>query len=421
MQAMQMALPLLALPWMARVLGPDEFGLLMYSCLIPPLTALFMDWGLAAGGARAAALARGQTDILGGILGAVLSAKIILGCICCLVCMAAWFGLKHSLLSPVPYILAVLLGMIRGMSPVWFFQGAGYGMPYMALCDIGSSICALILIFCLIRGPGEWPLYFLILLVAKMAVYGWQTGRLCLRYNPVISLSAGVAAIRNTGALFGGSFAIMVCYNGTQLVLGYFLDAVEMGVLGAVSKMLRSLGSLINPFTQTLFPELCILRLRNTGEAAAIFRWSLGLAFLGATACSILVWLMAPWIIRLALGSGYDNAIPVLRIYVIALPFMIMNNIIINQGLVPFGKESQQAVIQGTCAILSLPVAAFAGRTWGLTGGSWLPAIMESGTMFFLLAASLRAYASARKYGASEFSALWIFGEDNRENNCRRQ
>ncbi|MFG6376503.1 MAG: hypothetical protein K1W05_11420, partial [Desulfovibrio sp.] len=51
-QAAQILLPLLILPWLARILEPEAFGLLMYMCLIPPFVALVMDWGLMTGGAR---------------------------------------------------------------------------------------------------------------------------------------------------------------------------------------------------------------------------------------------------------------------------------------------------------------------------------------------------------------------------------
>lgn len=377
-QAMQLLLPLLALPWLARILGPDAFGLLMYLCLIPPLVALFVDWGLALGGGRAASKLRGDTKGLSHLLGSVLSAKLILLVFCLCICAALFPFLPHVGSYPLAYTAAVLAGMARGSSPAWFFQGIGSGMPLMAAFDVCASCATLLLVVFFIHSPADWQLYLFFLFATRALAYGWLTAALCRKFRPRLNAASGWMQIRQTAPLFVSAFALMLCYNGSQLIMGYYLAAEAMGIIAAVAKMLRAFGSLLNPFSQTLFPEICILRRKSPTQTRRILRWSLLLSLLAAVLGSAVVWCLAPLLIAIALGTHYQLAGKVLRIAVCAAPVMICNNILANQILVPFGQERGQAFILVCCAFASAPLAAWLGARWGIIGGAAMPICVEA-------------------------------------------
>lgn len=391
-QIMQLLLPLLALPWLGRILGPEAFGLLMYLCLLPPLVALLMDWGLAYGGSRKAAHLRGDKTGLAELLGAALATKIILALICALLALCLWPVLPHARSFPLAYSLAIMAGMMRGLSPAWFYQGIGVGMPRVAAWDAGASFVTLALVILLIRSSEQWSDYLAFLAITKGIAYGWLTFGLCREYRPNLSWCKALSLIKHTTAFFGSAFSLMICYNGGQLCLGLFLSAADMGMIVAVNKMLRALASLINPFTQTLFPELCILHKADPHRCFYILRWSVCLAAIASLACTALVWLLASFLIKIALGTQYGPAASVLRIAILAAPFMVCNNVLANQGLAPFGKEKAQLGIQAGCALLSFPLAALLGTAWGLTGGAFLPVCLEAAMSAAFTIAVIKLY-----------------------------
>ena len=376
-QAMQLLLPLLALPWLARMLGPASFGLLMYFCLFPPLVAILVDWGLAYGGARASAWQRDDAKALASLLGAAIAAKTFLAVAALLLACLMLPLLPHALAHPGPYFLSICAGISRGLNPVWFFQGAGFGMKKAAIFDTASSGLVLCLTLLFVREPANWPLYLLFLAICKGCAFLWLLFSLWRKYRPVPKLRAALSLMRASAPLFGTSFSQLLCYNGGQLGLGYFLNPAEMGIMVAVSKMLRALGSLVNPFTQTLFPELCILRKNAPAKAWRLLRWSLGLTgAIAACACAA-CWLLAPWLIRISLGPGYQDAIAVLRIALLAAPLMALNNVLSNQILTPFGLEKKQLAVQAGCAALAVPAGACLGSQ-GLLFGASLPVLLEA-------------------------------------------
>lgn len=375
-QAMQLALPLFAFPWLGRILGPEYFGLLMYMCVLPPIVTLFMDWGLQLGGARLAARARTEPGALRELLGSVICARGIMAGFCILGSVIAWPLVPHALVWPTGFFLAVALGICRGINPVWFFQGTGAGMRKMAIWDVSSSMLSLILIFIFIHEPGEWERYLLITAACKGAAYLFLNISLWRQYSLKIDMRGGLRMLSNTSMLFASSFFMMLYNNGAQLVMGFFLGAAQMGVLVAVNKMLRALVSLVNPFTQTIFPEICALRELKPRRTRFILRCSLlGTFFLMAGAV-VVIWLLAPWIIKIALGPEFVESAYILRIMILASPLMACNYVLGTQALVAFARERAQVKVQTAAAIGSLPLAAF--LAWhGLDWAAWLPVILE--------------------------------------------
>ncbi|MDE5879001.1 MAG: lipopolysaccharide biosynthesis protein [Desulfovibrio sp.] len=406
-QAAQLLLPLLALPWLARVLGAEAFGLLMYMSVLPPLITLVVDWGFPLGGAREAATLRGDKAALSGLLGAVVTARLLLalGCgVCGLLLLPV---LPHAAAHPWAYGAALLMGVTRGLSPVWFAQGVGRGMERMAAWDVGSSLCALGLTVLVVRGPEEWPLYLLFTALCKGLAYGGLTLGLMRAWGARPALRHGWAALRRTRTLFASSVASTFSVSAGQLVLGYFLSAADMGLLVAVGKIVRALVKLLNPAIQTLFPELCARQGHRPASpglpgapgspdaTARLLRLFLVTAALCMLLAAALAWLLAPWLMRLALGPGYAGAVPVLRLMLPLVPLLGCDMVLGAQVLVPLGLEKQQNRVQWAAALLSLPLAALFAWQFGLTGGALLPVAAEALTFAGLWACVARSCPGA--------------------------
>ena len=394
-QAAQLLLPLLALPWLARVLEPEAFGLLMYMSVISVIIGLIMDWGFALGAVRKAAASRGQERALADLLGQVLSAKILLMAGCLLGSLALLPLLPHASAHPGAYGIAVLAGLGRGVNPTWFFQGIGEGMRRMACWDVCSSALVLVLTFVCVHAAVDWPRYLMLTAFCKGLAYLWLTMGLTRRYRISLSLIEGWRALRRTKILFASVLSALIYNNGAQLVLGFFLSPAQMGMLVATDKIVRAVVSVSNPVTHTLFPEICALRGAQSGQAARMLRWSLAGTVLVMLCATALVWLFAPLLVRIALGPAYSGTVPVLRVMAFLVPILACNFVLGTQTLVSFGQEKALTITQAVAGALSLPAAAFLGHYWGLTGGACLPLLVEGGIFFGLAWSVLRLCPSA--------------------------
>lgn len=376
--AAQMLTPLLAIPWLGRALGPECFGLLMYMCLIPPIVALFMDWGLTAGAARILVKCRERPARISLLASYLFSAKLLLALCILAASLLALCIIPHAASWPGAYFLAVALGLCRGLAPLWYYQGMGRNAGQMALPDVCASFIGLALVFIFIRKPGHWPLYLLILLCARLAPNAWLNWRIWRKYRPTINLRAGLAMLGKTRTLFGGALSAMICASGSQLVLGFFLPAAQMGLIVAANKMLRALASLVQPVTQTIFPHVCLLRGANMAEARHLLRRSLAACLAFMCAASLFVIIFAPFIANLVFGAGYPEAPALLRLTILAAPFMACEYALGAQILVPFGQEKPQLKVQAEAALASIILAILLPVCAGAQGSALLPFFVET-------------------------------------------
>ncbi len=379
MHLVSLLIPLLAFPWLGRTLQPESFGLLMYMCLFPPLFTLLIEWGFPLGGARLAARSRENEPALKKILGEIVTAKLLLAFSGLVISLALIPVLPFAREWPVAFLLAALAGFAKAMTPLWFYQGTNQKLPLFAFWDMLFSILALILVFVFIHRPEQWPLYLLFIGICRLAS---NLGLTCLLWNKYpfkLNLSGAFRIIRESAALFGILFFSNIYRYCFQLVLGYFLTSSEMGIIVALDKMLRALIGLINPFTQTIFPEICILRDKDPLSAWRILRLSLIFTCLAAALAAGIIWITAPFVIYLALGSAYQNATGILRIMLLSVPAAACARVLGSQALVPFGQDRIQALICAWVSLASIPFSAVLAYNLGITGSAFVPLCVESG------------------------------------------
>lgn len=356
-QVAQLVLPLLALPWLAHVLGPDAFGLLMYMSVLIVVWGMVMDWGLAVGGARRVAANRENPDVLAQTLADVLAAKFLLLLGCGAASIALMPFLPHAAAHPAAYGAAVAAGLVRGFNPTWFFQGLGNSMRLMAVYDVGSSALILVLTVFLVQSPQDWPLYMALTAICKGLPYAWLTLALLRRYPHRTSLAAGYRMLTGTSVLFVGVLASLVYSSGGQLIMGHFLPPAQMGILLVADKIVRAAISLGKPITETIYPEISALRATQPDAATGILRFSLRLTLGLMLLATLCIWICAPWLVQLALGQGYEQASGVLRIVACLAPILGCNFVLGSQILVPFGREKALTAVQCAVALASAPLA----------------------------------------------------------------
>lgn len=378
----QMVLPLLAIPWLARILDMRIFGILMYFSILPSIVETVLNWGFNLGAVRDVAFARGGARRQAAILGAVISAKLMLAACCLAGALLLLPLIPYAGEYPGVYLLAILYGVARGFRPLWFYQGIGRDMRHMALWDMLTNIAILGLIVVLIDRPGRWPLYFALNFGCKGLAYAWLIGELARSWPFRLTLKRAWRILRKTRTLFANSLTNMVHAQTSKLVLGYFLLPAEMGIYLAADKIIKAVSDASEPVTQTIYPEVCALRHGDAKTAGQMLFWSFtvtaGLMLLAA----ILLWLTAPWLIPLALGARYAEAIPVLNIMVAALPIMGMNIVLGPQILVANGHERPYLLSSVLVAAASVPLAMLLPTLFGLAGAAWLNVVLA--LLFFL-------------------------------------
>lgn len=317
-QVLRMALQLLTVVVLSRLLSPKDYGLLAMVMVVIAFGEVFRDFGLSQAAVRAPTLTTSQRDALFFVnTGIGIAFGIVLVLVAPLI--AVWFGQPE------------LLPMSRVLSLVFVFNGlvAQYradltrSMRFrqLVVSDLSGQAAGLaVATGAALAGLGFWALAAqqltigAVTLVAAAVQCGWLPRRPLpgTRIRSMIRFGIGLSASQFLGYLSS---------NVDTIVIGTQMGAVNLGYYNRGYQLLtRSVNQLRSPSTSVAVPVLTRLASDQRrqddfivrGQAALGFTVIAGLAFVAAAAAPI---------IRIALGDGWDQVIPVLSWLAIAAMF----------------------------------------------------------------------------------------------------
>ena len=136
-------------------------------------------------------------------------------------------------------------------------------------------------------------------------------------------------------------------YSGQWLAVVGFLPSIyaAAGVSGALLGVLTALAAAVN-----IAGNMASGRLLQRGWAPRTTLWLGG----GASVAGALLALLAPQVVSLLLGSGYDAAVPVLRLLALLLPIIAVGTVLGIFWALPLGRDRALLVITAAAGVLNV-------------------------------------------------------------------
>lgn len=331
--------PLVTIPYLARVLRPEGWGLVVFAQSFAAWTALVVEYGFDLSGTREVARAREgdrrMADVVAGVQGAKVVTTLVAGSLALGAFLLVPFFRDHPLL----FACAATFAVLKGFSPFWYFQGLER-MKGATLLDAGTRAMAALGVFVVVTRPGhDWRVLALqaggagISLVVMSA---WMYHDVALRMpSPTeawrtLKRAAGVFVFRSSSGLYMQANAFILGLLSTARVVGFF---------GGAEKIVRAAVNLLNPLTQALYPRLSHLVVADPPRARRLFRICVFVMLGLGSAMGVVAFAGAPLLVGLLLGPGYEEAVPVLRILALLPPIIAVGGVLGLYWALPFGLE----------------------------------------------------------------------------------
>lgn len=350
-----LVVPLLTVPWLARVLRPDGWAPVLVAQSLAAWAILILEFGFDLAGTRAVAQA-GDPVATGMAVARVQRARLLLTpLVTALTLLAAWLlpGLEWRLV-----ISAIVFVLARGLSPYWFFQGVQRLRIATAVETLGKVVPALA-VFVLVHDPADgWKVVAAQAMGALMA-----TTLLTIRLHTLVpvpraSNADAVHALRDALPMFGSRAASGLYIQANTLLLSLMAPAAAVAAYGGAERLVRAAINLLGPVTQGFFPHVSRLVAEDPLRARGAVRGALaglgGLGLLAAAAAALL----APPVVRLLLGPDYAASIPVLRLLSLVIPLVAAGTVLGIYWALPLRRERLFLAIVCAGGVVNLVLAA---------------------------------------------------------------
>ncbi|CDX14000.1 Polysaccharide biosynthesis protein [Mesorhizobium sp. ORS 3324] len=398
---------LVALLLLARLLSPNEFGLYSAALIVIRFSTIFQGLGITPAIVQRPVLEERHLRV-----GYTLS--LLLG----LAVTALVWAMAPTIASLLR--LADLTPIVRAICFIFLFQGGSMvalasaqralRFRWLALVDaiafaVGYVVVGPVLAW---LGFGIWSLVAALLVQQLFRTIVLLAGQ-PHPMRPLLERSAILELL-----YFGGGFTIARVFNylATQLdrlVVGRYLGADALGVYGLSSQLMTTPAVIVGQvLDRVLFPTMALVQEEPVRLARAYRSAVAGCAILVLPA-SVVVAIVAPELVRVILGRGWDGAVAPLQVLAFSMLFRtsykLSDSVSRATGTV-YARAWRQAVFT-----IGVFVGAFIGQLWGVEGVAFGVG-MAFGINFFLMAQlSLRVTAMTwREFVVAHLPGLALAG-----------
>jgi PST family polysaccharide transporter len=389
-QGIGLIVPLVTIPYLARVLGPSAWGPIIAAQSLGAWLFIVLEFGFELSGTRAIARARSAPHTIPDVVHGVQSAKILLS-LASLPLVAIGIVVIPAARANVSLVLwAVAFAVLRGLSPLWFFQGIERVRGAVAV-DTASRTAAALCVFLFVHGPLDgWRVLALQAVFAALAL-AVLTGVLTQHAPPrTPRLGVALETLRSGWTIFASRAWTGLYIQGNADILSAFAGPAVVAFFGGAERIIRAAINLLQPLTQVFLPRVTYLHAVDPPAAQRMIRRALiGVGLFGAFmgACGFLG---APLLVRVILGAGYEPAIPVLRLMSL-LPMLIsVNGVLSLYWGLPFGHERWLLASIIAAGVTNVALAVVLVPRWGASGMALSAIIAEVVALGIMIAVYLR-------------------------------
>ena len=356
--------PLITLPYLARVIGVEGFGKIAFASAVIVWIQTIADWGFNFTATRDVARNRDNIAIVSQIFSNVLWARLLL--------MVVSLAILLVLIAFIPDfkenadVILVTFVLVPGhiLFPEWFFQ-AMERMRYITILNLLSKLVFTIAVFLFVKTKEDYILQPLLVslgyLVAGMIAMYYIIFRWNVRLS-YFSIKNVWLTIKTSSDVFINNLMPNLYNSFSTMLLGFCGGSMANGLLDAGSRFVNIAQQFMGVVSRTFFPFLS----RRIEKHSLYVK----LNITSAIVCSLLLFLLAPYIIRLFYTVDFEQAIIVLQIMSVSIIFLSLNNIYGTNYMIIEGRERELRNITTICSIVGFIASFPLIYYWGYIGAA---------------------------------------------------
>lgn len=341
LNALNMALPLITLPYIIRVVGMANYGAYSIVYSLIQYVLMISAYGFGFSATKQIAQNRNNSIFIMQILNSTIAARLLLAFISAIfLFIIAWIVFSKT----YAYMFLLGIGIIVGdaLNPVWLFQGMEK-MRYMTIVNVVCKLVFTILIFTCIRKQQDY-IYITFLnsagyifagIISLIIACRTFALRLCIP-----SITSVFYQLKDGWYIFLSTVFMSFYRDSNVLILGLFTSDFLVGMYAGAEKIVKASQSIASPISNALYPHLAeaFRDGKQGGKINRIYRIAVKMGFF-LLIISCLIYFLASPISVLLLSIEDQKIIELIRIMTPVILFGGLNYILGIVGLVNLGYQ----------------------------------------------------------------------------------
>lgn len=250
--------PLITLPYLSRILGAENYGIIAFAAAFANYFKAITDYGFNLTATRD--IARNSKDIkkVADIFSTVLYAKILLILISSIIASILIWTVPKFSVNPQIFIFSLLASFGVSLFPDWFFQGLEK-MKFITILNLIVKIIFTTLIFILVKERSDFLIVpilnafsFLIAVILSLYIIFNNYG-IHLQYPRAAKIKS---TLKQGFNIFVADFIPIIYHSSASLILGFFTSFNNVGIFTAGHKILNLANQMLTALQRSFFPLL---------------------------------------------------------------------------------------------------------------------------------------------------------------------
>lgn len=333
LQLLNIALQLISYPYLIRVLGKENYGLIIFAEAIVSYLVILVGFGFNISAIKQISINRDDKNKIEEIVSSVLIIKGLLFMISLGLLFIILFFIKEAENNHLLFFLTIWMCLYDFIYPSWYFQGIEK-MKYLTFVTLGGRLFFLILIFVFIQKPSDFILVPVIngggaIITGVIALFIIFKKHKIQFYLP--NFKTIIFYFNDSVSIFISNISTKLYTSTTKVIIGTFIGMSEVAYFDLAEKITSVFRIPQTIFTTTLFPKITIEK--NVKFVLNLFKYSIGFNLI----LYIVIFLLAEYFVKILGGVGLTPATNIVRIVGLTIPITAISSVFGLQILIPFG------------------------------------------------------------------------------------
>lgn len=337
MQIFNIVIPLVTYSYLIRVLGSENYGLVVFAQAIVSYLMVLVSFGFSFSATQKISIHRNDREKISEIVSSVLIIKMSLLFAAFLILIALLIIIPEADDMELIFILSMWVCFYEALMPTWYFQGIEK-MKYIVYFNFLSRTVFTSLIFIFVRASSDYLLLPTINgLGSLIACFGalyivFARHKVPFKKQKLIVLKK---YLQDSFAIFLSNSVVKI-YDGTSKVLiGIYFGMTQVAFYDLAEKLSNLLKTPIQIAGQALFPKVA------SEKSSYYLTKTFWFVLLVSVFLAIISVIISDSIIKIVGGNEMLPAVPIFVILIVSIVPVTFSLFFANLTLLPFGYSRE--------------------------------------------------------------------------------